>query len=46
MARKRCDECGSPFDTRDWYPVAFDESDASVAEFCSIGCRERYLSDG
>ena len=44
ISHKRCDACGSPFDAREWYPVAFDETEATVVEFCSIGCRECFLA--
>jgi len=46
VRRKRCAECGDPFESRYWYPVAFDERSATVVEFCSVDCKRRYLVDG
>lgn len=39
---KRCDHCGGPIDTDEWYPAATrrdDDGDVKVYNFCDEECR-------
>lgn len=41
---KRCDHCGGPIDTDEWYPAATrrDDGDVTVYSFCDEACRKRW----
>lgn len=45
---KRCEYCGGPIDTSDWYPVGKDrDPDGSLRlySFCSEACRDSWLDE-
>ncbi|ELZ31424.1 YHS domain-containing protein [Halogeometricum pallidum JCM 14848] len=47
-ASTRCDRCGNPIETSDWYPMEKErDSDGELRlySFCSDGCKEAWLDE-